>query len=215
MKYYIALITFAAFFSCVKKQEQTTTSDITKPLLSVVNEYSSAEKVSPVFNKDIEDWEELKAVDLFLGRFKKVSANEVLSNALELKGLVKSLKDSIKPTWFDDDSFTARINILYNETLRLADMTTIPAIKANEVHQQTEKIINAFSAVNAKVNTILSKKRFEDEIGVDITFVGLDSTKIDSVTKKSIHKELQPKPVLNRKSIPKKTSFPQKVKVKN
>ena len=110
---------------------------------------------------------------------------------------------------------TARINILYNETLRLADMTTIPAIKADEVHQQTEKIIDAFSAVHAKINTVLSKKRFEDEIGVEITFIGLDSTKIDSVTKKSINNEWEPEPLFNRKSIPKKTNSPQRVKVKN
>lgn len=215
MKYHIAFIILIAFFSCDKKQEQANAKDTTKPLLSVVYKYASVEKVRPVFNKDIEDWEELKAVDNFLGRFKKVSANEVLSNALELKGLVKNLKDSITPTLFDDDSFTARINILYNETLRLADMTTIPAIKADEVHQQTEKIIDAFSAVHAKINTVLSKKRFEDEIGVEITFIGLDSTKIDSVTKKSINYELQPEPNLDRKRIPKKTNSPQRVKVKN
>lgn len=215
MKYHIAFIILIAFFSCDKKQEQTSAKDTTKPLLSVVYKYASVEKVRPVFNKDVEDWEELKAVDNFLGRFKKVSANEVLSNALELKGLVKNLKDSITPTLFDDDSFTARINILYNETLRLADMTTIPAIKADEVHQQTEKIIDAFSAVHAKINTVLSKKRFEDEIGVEITFIGLDSTKIDSVTKKSINNEWEPEPLFNRKSIPKKTNSPQRVKVKN
>ena len=187
MKYYIFLTILIVIFSCDKKQEQNTTQDTTKPLLSEVYNFSSVKEINPMFSKDIEDWEELKSVDNFLGRFKKVSANEVLSNALELEGLVKSLKDSIKPALFTDDSFTARINIFYNETLRLADMTTIPAIKADEVHQQTEKIIDAFSAVNAKVNTILSKKRFEDEIGIDIKFIGLDSTKMDSVTKKTVN----------------------------
>ena len=69
-------------------------------------------------------------------------------------------------------------------------MTTMPSINAEEVNYQTEKIIGAFSAVNSKVNSILSKKRFEDAIEVDVKFIGLDSTKLDSVSKKSVKKEL-------------------------
>ena len=70
-------------------------------------------------------------------------------------------------------------------------MTFIPAINAAEVNLQTEKIISAFSGVNSKVNTILSKKRFEDAIDVDVNFIGLDSTKIDSISKKAINLKLK------------------------
>ena len=70
-------------------------------------------------------------------------------------------------------------------------MTFIPAINAAEVNLQTEKIISAFSGVNSKVNTILSKKRFEDAIDVDLNFIGLDSTKIDSISKKAINLKLK------------------------
>lgn len=183
----------AFFFSCDKNKENKDQNEEDKPLLSVIHTFTSVKKINVVFNKEIEDWSELSAVESFLSRFKKVSPKEVLSNALELKGLVKSLKDSIKPVLFDIPSFNARVNILYNETLRLSDMVTIRAIKADEVNKQTEKIIEAFSAVNSKVNTILSKKKFEDEIDVDIQFIGLDSTKIDSVSRKSINENLQRK----------------------
>jgi hypothetical protein len=179
-----------SIYSCDKKKQDTNPEQNTKPLLSVVKEYSATEKVNVTFLKDVEDWQELKAVDEFLTRFEKASPNEVLSNALELKSLVKSLKDSIKPTLFNVPSFKTRINILNNETLRLADMTFIPAIKAVEVNEQTEKILSAFSAVNSKVNTILTKKRFEDAIDVDVSFIGLDSTKIDSISKKAIKNNL-------------------------
>ncbi len=147
-------------------------------------------KIESSFTQEIENWNELKALDNFILRFKKASPNEVLSNALELKSLVSSLKDSVKPSLFEIPSFNTRVNILYNETLRLADMTFIPAIKADQVNMQTDKIINTFSAVNSKINTILTKKRFEDAIKVNVDFIGLDSTKIDSVSKKSIKKEL-------------------------
>ena len=70
-------------------------------------------------------------------------------------------------------------------------MTSIPAIKAEEVNVQTEKTIAAFSAVNAKINTILAKKRFEEAIDVDGIFVGLDSTKMDSVSRKSVNINLR------------------------
>lgn len=193
MKYLFTLLMVAFFFSCDKNKENKDQNEEDKPLLSVIHTFTSVKKINVVFNKEIEDWSELSAVESFLSRFKKVSPKEVLSNALELKGLVKSLKDSIKPVLFDIPSFNARVNILYNETLRLSDMVTIRAIKADEVNKQTEKIIEAFSAVNSKVNTILSKKKFEDEIDVDIQFIGLDSTKIDSVSRKSINENLQRK----------------------
>lgn len=201
MKYFLLFILFAFLFSCDDKQ-QTSLKEDTKPLLSVINEYSAVKKIDPSFRKEIEDWKELQSLTSFFNRFKKVSANEVLSNALELRDLVVNLKDSIKPGLFDDNSFKTRVNILYNETLRLADMTTIPAIKASEVNIQTEKILKAFSAVNAKINTVFSKKRFEDAIDIDVTFIGLDSTKMDSVTKKSINTKLKLSPKLERRKIP-------------
>ena len=192
MKYFTSILILLFIFSCNKKQETTIQQEDTKPLLSVENNFSAIKRINPAFIKDVEEWKELNAVDSFLERFKKASPKEVLSNALELKGLVESLKDSIKTALFTISSFDARINIFYNETLRLADMTTIPAIQASEVNLQTEKILEAFSAVNAKINTILSKKRFEDEIDVDVKFIGLDSTKMDSVSRKSIRKTFTP-----------------------
>jgi hypothetical protein len=193
-------LVFVIFLSCDKKKEEVVQVQETKSLLSVVKNYRVAEKVDSIFLKDIEDWKELKAVDKFLSRFKKASPNEILSNALELKELVQSLKDSITPPLFDNLSFKTRIDILDNEVLRLADMTFIPAIKADEVTKQTEKIINSFSAINSKVNSIFIKERFEDEIELDINFIGLDSTKIDSVSRKSIDIKLKDK-MLNKKKL--------------
>lgn len=191
MKHFFIFITFLFLLSCDKKQENNKQEqDDSKPLLSVVYEHSPIKGIRPIFKKDVEDWNELRLVNEFLSRFKKVSPNEILSNALELESLVKSLKDSVKPQLFNITSFNTRVNILYNETLRMSDMTTIPSIKADEVNVQAEKIIQAFSAVNSKVSSILSKKRFEDAIEVNTKFIGLDSTKIDSISKKSIQKEL-------------------------
>lgn len=197
---------FLVIFSCKKTEQNTTIDPKDKPSLSVVQAHKMFDKVSPNFENKIEDWKSLHNVTVFLERFKKASANEILSNALELKGLSKSLKDSIKPDLFNLPSVNARLNIFHNESLRLADMTNIPAITAVEVHNQTDKVIDAFSSINSKVNTIFIKKRFEESIDIDVSYIGLDTTKIDSVSRKSINKRLeklddkQPrKPKLKRK----------------
>lgn len=186
--------------SCGNKEDQKTPEkEESKPLLSVVKEHQRAESVDPSFAKDIENWRELSMLNSFVNRLHKVSSNEILSNALELRDLVKALKDSVTPRVFNVAPFKARVHVLNTEALRLADLTFIPAIKANEVHVQLDKTIAAFSALNTSVNTILSKKRFEDEIDIDLDFIGIDDSKMDSVSIKSIEntkKEL-PTKVLN------------------
>jgi hypothetical protein len=152
----------------------------------VVTNHTIEQSVKPIFEKEISNWNDLKTLDSFLKRFEKASPNEVLSNALELNDLIRVLKDTVKPTIFKTPSFNARINILYNESLRLSDMTRIPAIKAAEVNEQADKILLAYSSLNSKINTVLSKKQFEDAIEIDAIYIGLDSTKIDSVSKKTI-----------------------------
>ncbi|UAM97763.1 hypothetical protein K8354_15920 [Polaribacter litorisediminis] len=191
MKNLFIFFSLILLFSCDKKQENNKEEqDDSKPMLSVVKKHAAIKKIDTAFNKEIKDWEEFQTVNNFLARFKKVSPNEILSNASELNDLVKSLIESVKPQLFNTDSFNARLNILYTETLRLVDMNSIPAITADEVNLQMEKIIEAFSAVNSKINSVLAKKRFEDAIDVDVKFIGLDSTKIDSISKKSIKREL-------------------------
>jgi hypothetical protein len=45
----------------------------------------------------------------------------------------------------------------------------------------------AFSNINTKINTILAKIRFENEIDINVTFIGLDTTKMDSFFNKPIN----------------------------
>ena len=176
--------------SCDDTSQNSIEQDIPKPLLSIAKEHSKIVPIKSVYKKETENWEELNALNSFMSRFSKISPNEVLSNALELKDLVKNLKDSVMPTVFDIPSFHARINVLDNEVLRLVDLTYIAAITAEDVHKQIDKTLASFSAVNSKINAILSQKKFEDDIAIDISFIGIDTTKIDSVSKKSINKKL-------------------------
>jgi hypothetical protein len=192
--FYILLL---IFFSCGDKTLEKTEKTERKPLLSIVNEYSNISDIQIPRTKEIENWEELNSLNLFLSKFKKSSPNEALSNALELKELVKNLKDSVIPEKFNIPSFNARVNILHNEVLRLTDLTYIPSIKAAEVNAQVEKVLSSFSSLKGKINTIITQKKFENAIDVDINFIGIDSTKIDDISKKSIQ-------TINKKKKPKR-----------
>ncbi|MEO9571390.1 MAG: hypothetical protein ABJH82_09080 [Polaribacter sp.] len=187
MKHIIYIFLVAVLFSCGNKTKDNQTTFHPKPELSKAIEHTRIENVNAINKKEIENWQDLKTVTSFLKKFEKVSPNEAMSNALELRDLVASLKDNEIPEIFDSPSFHARVNVLYNETLRLADITLIPAITAEEVNAQINKTITAFSSVNSKINTVLSKKRFEEALDVNVDFIGIDTTKMDSISIKTIN----------------------------
>ena len=45
----------------------------------------------------------------------------------------------------------------------------------------------------------MAKISFENEVDIDVSFIGLDTTRIDNVSKKSIDLELQKKPVKKKR----------------
>ena len=182
--------------------------------MSIAEIHTATENVLSTHLKEVKDWNELQDIDSFFVKYRKITPNEALSNAIELKDLIKRLNDSVKPEKFKIPSLTARINILYNEALRLADLTRIGAIKAQEVNTQVDKTMAAFSNINTKINSILAKIRFENEIDIDVTFIGLDTTKMDAFFNKPIK---QIKKVNLLKSIKPKTSIirkPEKIGIK-
>lgn len=186
VKQLIYLLLFVVLFSCENDKKETLITVQEIPQLSIAKQHVALVNVKPTYEKEVENWQELKSVKTFIKKFEKVSPNEALSNALELRDLVVNLKDSIKPPLFNNKPFETRVNVLHNEVLRLADLTFIPAITSEEVNLQVDKTIAAFSSVNSKINSILAKKSFEDAIDIEIDYIGIDSTKIDSISKKSI-----------------------------
>lgn len=185
MKYIYLLVILVFTFSCQNNEGKDTVKK-PKPLMSIAEMHTATENVLSTHLKEVKDWNELQDIDSFFVKFRKITPNEALSNAIELKDLIKHLNDSV-PEKFKIPSLTARINILYNEALRLADLTRIGAIKAQEVNTQVDKTMAAFSNINTKINSILAKIRFENEIDIDVTFIGLDTTKMDTFFNKPIN----------------------------
>ena len=185
MKYTYLLVVLVFTLSCQGNKE-TDKAKKPKLLMSLAETHPATESVLPAYLKEVKDWKELHAIDSFFVKFRKITPNEALSNAVELKDLIQRLNKSIKPEKFNAASLTARINILYNEALRLADLTEIGAINAQEVNAQVAKTMVAFSNVNTKINNTLAKIRFEEEVAITATFIGLDTSKLDSISKKAL-----------------------------
>jgi hypothetical protein len=213
VKHILYLFLSLTLFSCGNNKKDALKAKQEKPKRSIAKQHIRLENVSSDFKNKIEGWQDLQNATLFINKFDNVSPNEALSNALELRDLVASLKDNAIPESCDIPSFHARINVLHNETLRLADLTLIPAITSEDVNLQVDKTIAAFSSVNSKINTIYTKKRFEDAIDIEIDYIGIDSTKMDSVSKKSIN--LKKKEELLKKGDLKENFFKNKESYKN
>ena len=159
------------FFNCEKAQKKDTKQKVaTTSKMSIVVKHKEVSNLSDLAKTKIKDWNQYNELDEFLKRFIAISPNQALQMANELKGLAKNLNDSLKIETLKSNALKARTNVLENEILRLNDMTLIPAIKAKEVNSQIDKILLIFSSYNAKVNTIYSKKEFDEEINLDDFF---------------------------------------------
>jgi hypothetical protein len=168
MKYIIYSICAFIFISCndgKKNSKQT----IKKPQSSEIKKHKKVSKIQANYQPEIEEWQEYENLSVFLNQYTSISPNDALNNSRELNDIAKSLVDSLKPAIFETPAFNARVNLLYNETLRLYDMSSIPAIKANEVNNHIDKILNAFSSINLKINTTLKQRELELTVK-DISF---------------------------------------------
>jgi hypothetical protein len=126
------------------------------------------ETLIPKAKTALEDWKEYNNVDEFVLKYYNISILEALTNARELSDLIKAMRDTIRVDKLDQLNVIARFNVLHNESLRLADMANIPSIKDEEVKEEVSKILEVFSAVNSKINTIYRAEDIQNLLDDDI-----------------------------------------------
>jgi hypothetical protein len=179
-------------FSCNKSK---TTKEVSEKL-DTINVSSDrivntiGETLIPNAKSALEDWKEYNNVDEFVLKYYNISILEALTNAQELSDLVKAMRDTIRVDKLDQLNVIARFNVLHNETLRLADMANIPSIKDEEVKEEVTKILEVFSAVNSKINTIYKAEDIQNSLEDDTVMP--DST--EEKTKTPVIKYLNRKP---------------------
>ena len=161
------LILFIIFFSSCGDSNVKRVQKSKKPEINTVKKHAIKSGLEKSTKVTIDSWKEYVSVANDLKKFRSISPNEALNNALQLASLIKQMKDSIRPVDLINPSFRTRVNVLENEALRLKDMTFISSITAKEVNQQVDKIMDAFSATNSKINTVYSQLEVEKEIQIN------------------------------------------------
>jgi len=121
----------------------------------------------PKAKKAVSEWKEYNNVDEFMMKYYNISNSEALNYAEELSELVQLMKDTIRVDKLKGLDVMARFNVLHNETLRLADMANIPSILDEEVKEEVVKIIEIYSALNSKINTIYKAEALQNSLEVD------------------------------------------------
>lgn len=172
----IFFLVFIFAFSCKKESPKEQKVIEKKSKISHVIHHKKATQLNDFSLSNIQVWKEYNEVATLLKLFENTSPDQGLNNAIELKKLVKNLKDSIRIAEFKTPAFKTRINVLENETLRLADMTYIPAITSGEVNEQIAKIFLVFGSLNAKINTFYNQKQLDTD-----DFFRLDSLDLRKV----------------------------------
>lgn len=191
LKQFLSLILLTTLtISCNEKEQKKENVLVEKTNMNIQKKHSTPSKLSAISTKEMKNWKEYNELNSFIGKFENTSPSKALANILDLKDISKKFKDTIRVNDLKTSAFRARLNVFNNEVLRLADMSYIGAITAEEVNEQVGKIVLIYSSINDKINAVYAKKEFDKTINLDNFFV-LDSVK--KTTPKKTEK-LQPKP---------------------
>ena len=141
--------------SCKNKDKvDQDTAAINQQILSTIK----SDKPITTLNNESKDlvvtWPEYHNFNELIDQYQEITVSEALLNSVELSKLAKQLKDSIRIEKLNIPEVKIRLNVLYSETLRLADMSSIPTISKESVEQENNNMINAFSALNLKINNM-------------------------------------------------------------
>lgn len=170
--------------SCKKKsteQEQEYSSQ-----LDAVHTIKSEKPITPLNEKSkelVKAWPEYQKFSDLVSQYQEITLSDALLNSKELSELAKQLKDSIRIASLNIHPVKMRLNVLHSETMRLADMATIPTITEPDVSQENNNIIQAFSALNLKINNINSMEKLNSEISAFVKEVMDEKDSVPSIKK--------------------------------
>ncbi len=181
-KIFIAILALTLFISACKNKEQKAkeVNDSSPVKNSLIKSEKPITKLNPASKEMVATWPEYQKFDELISQYQEISMNEALLNSIELSELARQLKDSVRIEKLDIPEVKIRLNVLYSETLRLADMSTIPTITEALVAQENNNVIDAYSALNIKINNMTAQDELNEEISTFVDEV-LDEPKQDSL----------------------------------
>ena len=183
-KLILGLTIFIFLLTAWKNNEQKTEdSTVDKPIRSsMIKAENPIVQLNPASKELTDSWGEYQRFDDLISQYEEISMNEALLNSVELSVLAQQLKDSIRIEKLNIPEVKIRLNVLYSETLRLADMSTIPTITEKLVAEENSNMIDAYSALNLKINNMNRREKLNSEISDFIDEVLLEE-KNDSLSR--------------------------------
>jgi hypothetical protein len=175
---YIILVLL--LISCKNKEKvEQDTAAINEEILSTIKSDKPITNLNNKAKDLVITWPEYQNFNELINQYQEITVSEALLNSVELSELAKHLKDSIRIEKLNIPEVKIRLNVLYSETLRLADMSSIPTISQESVEQENNNMVDAFSALNLKINNMNLQDELNSEISKFIDEV-LESPTIDS-----------------------------------
>jgi hypothetical protein len=175
----------ALLLSCKNKNEQG--AQEYSEQLEAEGTIKSEHRIIPLSPKSeelVKDWPEYQKFSDLVGRYQEITLTDALLDSKELSEMAKQLRDSIRIERLNIPSIKMRLNVLHSETMRLADMATIPTITELSILTENNNVIQAFSALNLKINNMYSMEKFNDEISVFVNEVMAEQDSIPIPTEK-------------------------------
>ncbi|AOW21432.1 hypothetical protein [Urechidicola croceus] len=185
---YILLIFFLSV-SCSsdKKDGQSVNTNVEEQ--EDVNISSIGVTLSPKAKKEVQGWIDYQRVRSTVERYNRINKSDALYNVKEFTEVVKNIVDTIKIDKLNRPDVKIRFNVLYNHVLRLEDMSIIANISDEEVKEEVTGILDAFSAINDKINVIYKIEEYEKEL--NILADEIENSEVKSLgKKKSIPKKI-------------------------
>jgi len=176
----------ALLLSCKNKNDQDT--EAYSEQLKAEGTIKSEHRIIPLNPKSeelVKDWPEYQKFSDLVGQYQEISLTDALLNSKELSEMAQQLRDSVRIERLDIPSIKMRLNVLHSETMRLADMATIPTITETSILRENNNVIQAFSALNLKINNMYSMEKLNDEISAFVNEVMAEQDSIPIPDKKS------------------------------
>ena len=180
-------VIMALLLSCKNKNDQDTQEDSEQ--LEAVSTIKSAHRIIPLNTKSeelVKDWPEYQKFYDLVSQYQEISLTDALLNSKELSDMAQQLKDSLRIERLNIPSIKMRLNVLHSETLHLADMSTIPTITELSILKENNNVIQAFSALNLKINNMNSMEKLNDEISAFVDEVMAEQDSIPIPEKKEL-----------------------------
>jgi hypothetical protein len=174
------IILILLLISCKNKEKvEQDAAAINEEILSTIKSDKPITNLNNKAKDLVKTWPEYQNFNDLINQYQEITVSEALLNSVELSELAKQLRDSIRVDKLNIPEVKIRLNVLYSETLRLADMSSIPTISQESVEQENNNMIDAFSALNLKINNMNLQDELNSEISKFIDEV-LESPTIDS-----------------------------------